>query len=86
MRKITFMAAFLAGVLGVSAQNVFTSQNAPSEHTAIDGLLNRLNSIGTVAGDVNDYFTRAEQRMLNVHFNGLRNLAPVTVTNLANLL
>lgn len=80
MRKITFMAAFLAGVLGVSAQNVFTSQNAPSEHTAIDGLLNRLNSIGTVAGDVNDYFTRAEQRMLNVHFNGLRNLAPVTVT------
>lgn len=80
MRKIIFAGAFLAGILGVTAQNIFVNQNAPSGHTAIDNLLDRKESIGTVSGGINDYFSVSEQRMLNVHFNGLRNLAPVTVT------
>lgn len=80
MRKIIFVGAFLAGVVGVTAQNVFISQNAPSGHTAIDNLLDKKEAIGTVSGDINDYFTVSEQRMLNVHFNGLRNLAPVTLS------
>lgn len=81
MRKITFLAAFLTGFYGLVAQNHFQVQEAPQNTaSAVEKLLDRLDAIGTTSGDVNEYFTKNEQRMLNVHFNGLQNLAPVTIT------
>lgn len=65
----------------MQAQNSLTSSVAPIESaTTVESLLERLETIGTVSGSVSDYFTPNEQRALNVHFNGIQNLAPRVLT------
>jgi hypothetical protein len=82
MRKITFLLAGFIGSLGLmNAQSSFTSQTISNEPTVtVESLLTRLQNVGNVSGSVNDYFTSQEQRMLNVHFNGVQNMAPVVIT------
>src|SRR5690606_14390002 len=82
MKKITLLSALLIGSIGfMNAQSSLTGTN-PSTQTpvSIESLITRLQNIGTVSGDVNAYFTPQEQRMLNVHFNGIQNIAPVVIT------
>lgn len=82
MRKITLSLMCLLGSFALmQAQNSFKSSAAPAESsTTVESLLERLNDIGTVTGSVSDYFTAQEQRMLNVHFNGIDHLAPRVLT------
>lgn len=82
MKKITLALALVMGSMGwMNAQSSFTTNNSNPEATVtVENLLTRLQSIGKTAGNVNDYFTTQEQRMLNVHFNGIQNLAPVVIT------
>lgn len=82
MRKITLTLALFMGSFGlINAQNSFTNgQLNPESSVTIESLLTRLQEIGNSAGTVNEYFTNQEQRMLNVHFNGVQNLAPVVIT------
>lgn len=78
MRKITLSLMCILGSFALmQAQNSLTSSVAPIESaTTVESLLERLETIGTVSGSVSDYFTPNEQRALNVHFNGIQNLAP----------
>ncbi len=82
MKKITLLLAFFIGSIGlINAQSSFTGANTSTQTpVTVESLITRLQSIGNVAGNVNDYFTPQEQRMLNVHFNGIDNLAPVVIT------
>ncbi len=82
MKKITLALALFIGSIGfMNAQSSFTSSDPNQEASVtIENLLTRLQDVGTTAGNVNDYFTKHEQRMLNVHFNGIQNLAPVVIT------
>lgn len=82
MKKITLALALFIGSMGfMNAQNSFTSSDPNQESSVtVENLLTRLQNIGKTAGNVNDYFTSQEQRMLNVHFNGIQNLAPVVIT------
>ncbi|HLW32319.1 MAG TPA: T9SS type A sorting domain-containing protein [Aequorivita sp.] len=82
MRKITLSLLCILGSFALmQAQNSLTSSVAPTESaTTVESLLDRLNDIGTVSGNVSDYFTSQEQRMLNVHFNGIQSLAPRVLT------
>lgn len=83
MKKITLLlACFFIGSMGLmNAQSSFMGTNTGTEPTVtVQSVLDKLQSIGTVAGDVNDYLTPQEQRLLNVHYNGVQNLAPVVIT------
>lgn len=82
MKKITLLLACFIGSIGLmNAQSSFTGTNTGTQTpVTVESLITRLQSIGDVAGDVNAYFTPQEQRMLNVHFNGIQNLAPVVIT------
>jgi len=82
MKKITLLLAFFIGSVGLmNAQSSFTGTNTSTQTpVTIESLITRLQNIGNVAGNVNDYFTPQEQRMLNVHYNGIQNIAPVVIT------
>lgn len=82
MKKITLALALFVGSIGLmNAQSSLTSAEPSSEEpVTVENLLTRLQDIGKTAGNVNDHFTNHEQRMLNVHFNGVQNLAPVVIT------
>ncbi|QAA80395.1 T9SS type A sorting domain-containing protein [Aequorivita sp. H23M31] len=82
MKKIILMAFCSLGLIGiVGAQTSLTGNSSNLEPSVtIESLLNRLEHIGTTAGSVRDYFTPQEQRMLNVHFNGIGRLAPRVIT------
>ncbi|MCB0452862.1 MAG: T9SS type A sorting domain-containing protein [Aequorivita sp.] len=82
MKKITLLLAFFIGSIGLmNAQSSFTGINTSTQNpVTIESLITRLQNIGNVAGDINDYFTPQEQRMLNVHYNGIQNIAPVVIT------
>lgn len=82
MKKITLALALFIGSIGfMNAQSTLTSSDPnPQSSVTIESLLTRLQNIGNTAGNLNDYFTAPEQRMLNVHFNGVQNLAPVVIT------
>ncbi|CAM3425952.1 T9SS type A sorting domain-containing protein [Aequorivita lipolytica] len=82
MRKITLLLACFIGSVGLmNAQSSFTGGGSTQEPAVtIESLLTRLQTIGDVSGNINDYFTQKEQRMINVHFNGVQNIAPVVVT------
>lgn len=81
MRKITLSLACLLGSIGLLQAQSFQNHEAPTESpVTIESLIDRLGDIGTVHGDVNEYFTPYEQRMLFVHFNGLERLAPQVIT------
>ncbi|MDN3723880.1 T9SS type A sorting domain-containing protein [Aequorivita sp. SDUM287046] len=82
MKKITLLITVFIGSIGLmNAQNSFTGTSTSQQtQVSIESLITRLQSIGNVAGDVNDYFSTQEQRMLNVHYNGIQNLAPMVIT------
>lgn len=82
MKKITLALALFVGSIGLmNAQSSFTSSDSnPEASVTVENLLTRLQNIGTTSGNVNDFFTSNEQRMLNVHFNGIQSLAPVVIT------
>ena len=82
MKKITLLFACFIGSIGLmNAQSSFTGTNTGTQTSVtVESLLTRLQNIGNVAGDVNAYFTPQEQRMLNVHYNGIQNIAPVVIT------
>ncbi|QQX76673.1 MULTISPECIES: T9SS type A sorting domain-containing protein [Aequorivita] len=82
MKKITLLLACFIGSVGlINAQSSFTGDGLTQEPAVtIESLLTRLQTIGNVSGNINEYFTPAEQRMLNVHFNGVENIAPVVIT------
>ncbi len=76
---MVFCSMCLTGL--INAQSALTSSDLSSEPSVtIESLLSRLQNIGPTAGSVTDYFTKQEQRMLNVHFNGIDRLAPVVIT------
>ena len=65
----------------MNAQSSLMNTNPTTETTVtVEDLLTRLQNVGIVSGNIHDYFNPQEQRMLNVHFNGVQNLAPVVVT------
>lgn len=76
---MVFCSMCLTGL--INAQSALTSGDlSPEPSVTIESLLSRLQNIGPTAGSVTDYFTKQEQRMLNVHFNGIDRLAPVVIT------
>ncbi|WP_339702302.1 T9SS type A sorting domain-containing protein [uncultured Marixanthomonas sp.] len=82
MKKITLLLVFFIGSVGlINAQSSLTGTNTGDQNpVTVESLLTKLQNIGTVNGSLNDYFTKQEQRMLNVHFNGVENIAPVVIT------
>ena len=72
---------FLGSIAFMQSQNTFTSDQVTGEASVtVESLLERVEQIGTVSGNVRDHFTSRELRMLNVHFNGVQNLAPRVIT------
>lgn len=82
MRKITLLLACFIGSVGLmNAQSSLTSEGTTQQPTVtVESLLTRLQTIGDVSGNINEYFTPSELRMLQVHNTGIENLAPVVIT------
>lgn len=83
MKKIYLAIAVCFGSLGLMAQNSFVSDgtvNSNNSQVTIHDLLDRMGTIGNSLGEVGDYFTPSEQRMLNHHFNQNPEFAPVVLT------
>lgn len=84
MKKIYLAIAVCFGSLGLMAQNSFVSDgtvNSNNSQVTIHDLLDRMGTIGNSLGEVGDYFTPSEQRMLNHHFNQNPEFAPVVLTH-----
>lgn len=82
MKKITLVLACFIGSIGLmNAQSSFTGTNTGTQDpVTVESLITRLQDVGDVTGNVNDYFTPQELRMINVHYSGIQNLAPVVIT------
>lgn len=82
MKNITFWTlCFVLSIGEIQAQNSLVDQRISTKTSiSVEDLLERLDQIGTVIGNVNDYFSPYEQRLLQVHKNGLEKRAPIVLT------
>jgi hypothetical protein len=84
MKKFILSFVICFGSLGLMAQSTFVGDgtvNSNNSPVTIQDLLNRVESIGNSLGDVNEYFSPWEQRMLNQHFSPNSEFAPVFLTH-----
>ena len=84
MKKITLLlACFICFAGTMNAQSIgnsFADQNTEYDSVTVQDLLDRLAAVGDYTGNVTDFFSTSELRLLNVHNNGIDNLAPVVIT------
>ena len=85
MKKITLALTLFIGSIGLmNGQNSLTSSetNSPEPSVTIENLLLRLENVGNIENVKNSMldFSSQEQRVLNVHYNGIQSLAPVVIT------
>ena len=70
MKKLTLLIALFIAAVGFSQQEIINNSQQSVETRSIEVLLEKLEQVGDVSGDISEYFSQPEQLLLKNHFAG----------------
>ena len=68
MKKITLLIALFIAAVGFSQQEIINNSQQSTDTRSIEVLLEKLEQVGDVSGDISEYFSQSEQLLLKNHF------------------